>query len=382
MGNEFQIPLIYNIQAATAAKSGISKAQTTNNSLFGQFKSSDDNAGLTLQKSSDSDNEKKAQEELEKKKNELKSLDLEQLKSEENSVPKELEEHVKKLLQQKEEEKKAKLEKEKAEFKDLSLAELKDKLSSIDPDIKYDLEKEVDKKEEKKKEEKENAEKKQKDELKNLNPEDLRNKKYNILPAVKDFFQNLIKGKEKKEKKAKEQNSKECKCKNGNSSEDGQKVCQHAADGSEAARGGGKTDGQEQGSCSILVKAHESAAKHCEQIAKEFGDKVKSCSKGIADTWTKIAKAIRATANTAVWKAFSGGIYATCSSNGKTCYNPKLKDNPLELEKTIVHECIHHHEFQTKGTSDEKDTYNTEKEFAKKLNKMGVKLGGKEGRLG
>ncbi len=289
------------------------------------------------------------------------------------TMQKEAEEAAEKAEEKAAEEKKIKLEKEKSEFETLCLADLKDKRSSVDTDLLYDIDQEISKKEEEKKDKETRAEVKQKDELSSLDIDGALQKKNNVLPKLKDFFQKLIPVKQKE--------AEEKKCKTGGAQiENGMQVCQHAA--GEASRGGGKTDGPEQGSCDILVKAHESAAKHCRQIAEKFGDTVKACKKGIANTWTKIADCIEASKNTAQWKQFSGGVYATCRSDGKTCYNPKLKNNQIELEKTIVHECIHYCEFKSSGDSDEKDTYNTEKEYEKNLKQLGINLGGKSGSLG
>ncbi len=240
--------------------------------------------------------------------------------------------------------------------------------SSGNDDVKAKEEKKKAEQKKKAENEKKAKQEKEKSELENLSLEDLDKKQSSVSPNLKDHVKKLM---EKKEKEAKEKKCKDGNCNDANGGNG--KICQSKG----GKGGGGKTDGQEQGNDATLRSAHEAAAKNCEKISQEKGDKVDCCKKGIANSWKELAKHIKENATKAVWKTFSGGVLATCSSTGKTCYNPKLKNQQLELEKTIVHENVHHVEFKKTGNSDEKDSYTTEKEYAQKLGKGGGKAGGK-----
>ncbi len=131
----------------------------------------------------------------------------------------------------------------------------------------------------------------------------------------------------------------------------------------------GEAEGQSQGNDQDLQQAHEEAAKDCESLAQKE-DKPQGSSKGCT-TWKKLAKYIRNSATTAVWKSLGGKAAARCHSNGKTEYDPKYKGQINKLKEFIVHENTHAIEFKEQGNSDEKDTYAIHREFGKKIQGQG-----------
>ncbi len=264
------------------------------------------------------------------------------------------------------------------------VAEEQEDLASLDCDQLQYKESDVDRANKKffqnlvvaKKEEKENEEK---NKLTDLNYEQLKSTLPSLNGSVKSFAESLMAGEQPtvQQCNAKSDTGQECKFDGGNlqggSTENGMKVCHHE----EASRGGGSTGGTEEANDQEMQNAHEEAACDCEKIAQEKGDNIKACSKGIAKSWKKLAEYIRGNATTAKWKNFSGGVLGTCRSDGKTCYSTKLRGNATKLKEVIVHECVHDWEFETTGTSDEKDTYNIDKEYSKTINEIGSS-GGKK----
>ncbi len=259
----------------------------------------------------------------------------------------------------------------------------------------------------KKAEEKKKAEQKKKDDLKKLTLNELKKLRNSIGSNLKDFFKDLVDKKEKdtnKPEKNKPQGKSDNPQKNGNPQSGGKSkgggnagagkgaggggCAKGGSGGGKGAQGGGSPDtlqrgggkggstsGQEHANDEVLQKAHEEAADDCEKLGQKE-EKPENSTKGVV-TWKNLAECIRSNAKKGKWKDFSGGVLGTCRSDGKTCYSSKLRNNVSKLKEVIVHENIHHLEFSKLGTSDEKDTYPTHKEYSKKIKQLGGGGGGK-----
>ncbi len=236
--------------------------------------------------------------------------------------------------------------------------------------------------EEKKKTEEEKKVKleKEKSDVEKLSLEELKNKESSVSPELKDHLKKLI---EKKEKEAKEK-----KCKDGDNKDANGKECQCNGDdtcengkGKGGSKGGGM--GDEQGSDAELKSICEEAANDCEKIAKEKGDKIKSCKKGIVSEWTKLAKYCKDQASKTTWSELdsrSPNVRGVCNSRGKICLDLSLKGQKNKAKEVYVHECVHACEFKETGTSDEKDSYDIDKEYAQAIGAGGGRGSGAKGR--
>ncbi len=133
--------------------------------------------------------------------------------------------------------------------------------------------------------------------------------------------------------------------------------------------GSSKQEGPSQGNDQELQQAHEEAAKDCENLA-EKEEKPQGSTKGVVD-WKKLAKYIQSNATKAVWKPLNGNAAAQCHSNGKTEYDPKYRGQISKLKEFIVHENTHAIEFKELGDSDENNTYSIHREYGEKMKRLG-----------